>query len=436
MKKKLVVGILKEAQHKKEKRSPLTPPDVGWLVKKGIKVEVESSKIRVFKDAQYKKVKAKVVDKFHEADLLVGVKKPDPANIYPKKIYMVFSHTIKGQPAGMPLLKKFLKERSTLIDYEKITDSGGKRLVHFGRHAGICGIIDSLWSLGKKLEWKGIENPFSAIGPAYTYSSLDKITKVMRHTYDRINRRGLDKRISPFIIGIVGRGRVSQGVQEMLRLLEPIEIRPKDMARLVCGQRYKDNRVYKVVFRPREQLRTKDGTRFDFKEYLKDPRNSTSNMDIYLPLMNLLIHTSYWDSRYPRIVTKRMIGKLRSQKNFRLEFIGDISCDINGSIELTHKTTTQDNPVFTYKPTAQKFIDGYKEDGITVLAIDNLPTELPEDSSHHFSSLLKGHIYRIASQGAENIPHDILLPPEIRPAVITKSGRLTSRFSYLERYLV
>ena len=175
MRKNLVVGILSETHDKLERRTPLTPTDTRWLIKKGVKVEVESSKIRIFKNEQYKKAGAKVLDRCKEANLLLGVKQPEASNIHKDKIYMVFSHTIKGQPENIPLLKQFKKRRVTLIDYEKITDLHGRRLVYFGRFAGICGLIDSLHYLGKKLEYKGIKNPFEAIKPAYQYGSLSQV---------------------------------------------------------------------------------------------------------------------------------------------------------------------------------------------------------------------------------------------------------------------
>ena len=436
MKKNLVVGISRETHSKSEKRAPLTPADVGWLIKKGIKVEVKSCQVRIFKDELYKKAKATVVKRFKEATLILGIKPPKVAHIYKDKTYMVFSHTIKGQSASMPLLKEFTKRRVTLIDYEKITGLGGKRLIHFGRFAGICGLIDSLYYLGKKLERKGIKNPFIDLEPAYEYGSLDEIIQVMHHIRDNIKRQGFDKRISPFNIGIIGHGRVSQGAQEILQILNPIEVQPKDMLKFVRRRKYTPHRIYKTVFRLQEPLRAKDGGRFYFKEYLESPGRFESNMDIYLPFFNMLIHANYWDSRYPRVVTKEMINKLWGKKNFCLEFIGDISCDVNGSIELTHKTTTQDNPVFTYDPQRKRFIDGYKEKGITILAVDNLPTELPKDSSEDFSKQIRDYIYQIASQGTKDISNHTTMPEEIRQAVITQSGRLTSKFNYLERYLV
>ncbi len=437
MRKNLVVGILKERGRKGEKRAPLTPLHVRRLVKKGIEVEVESSKTRVFSDGEYKKAGAVVLDKFKKAALLLGIKEPELNTIYKDKIYMVFSHTIKGQPENMPLLKEFIEKGVTLIDYEKITDSDDRRLVYFGKFAGICGLIDSLYYLGRKLEWQGIRNPFQSLRPAYHYGSLKEIIKLMPRISKKIKRRGFDRKISPFIIGITGHGNVTRGVEEILALFNPVEICPGEIENLFTRPaKTIDKNIYKVVFPRGKRFHYKDGRRFSFEEYIRHPEKFESNMDIYLPYLNLLIHASYWDSRYPRLVTKRMVNKLFRQKNFRLKFIGDISCDLNGGIELTYKATTPENPVFTYSPGKKKFVDGYKEDGITILSIDNLPAELPGDSSREFGGLIGDYVYQIAARGVKDITKDAVLPGEIRQAVITQGGRLTSGFSYLKKELV
>ncbi|MGD9015419.1 MAG: hypothetical protein PVI33_05300 [Candidatus Omnitrophota bacterium] len=435
MRKNLVLGILRETFSSSEHRAPLTPGDVKWLIKKGVKVEVKSSKERVFNDLQYKKAGAKVLDRFKQASFLLGIKPPQVCDVDKDKVYMCFSHTIKGQPKNIPLLKEFIKKKVTLIDYEKITDLHSRRLVHFGRFAGICGLIDSLHYLGEKLKYQGIKNPFGIIRPAYEYNSLRQAVQAMKQVNSKIAQQGFDKKISPFIIGITGHGNASQGVQEILRPLNPIEIHPKDMLRFVRHQKYIRHRLYKIVFLREEKLRSKKVSGFYFEEYLQHPERFESNMDIYLPYLNMFVHTSYWDSRYPRIVTKEMIHRLWGKKNFRLQFIADISCDINGSIELTYKTTNQNNPLFTYDPKRQSFSDGYKLDGITILASDNLPSELPRDSSQHFSSLVRDYVYQIAAHGVRDITNHTAIPKEIRQAVITQSGRLTPRFNYLKKYL-
>jgi len=433
MRKYLIVGILRETKAG-EYRAPLEPSDVKWLIKRGIAVEVESSSERIFSDKEYKKSGARIVDEFHKANLLLGIKEPTVNDLYENKIYMVFSHTAKGQFKNMPLLKACIKKRITLIDYEKMVDLHGKRLVYFGRFAGICGIVDSLHYLGKKLEWEGIRNPFLSIQPAYKFRSLQAIKRTMAKVDRQIQLWGFGAKLSPFIIGITGHGNVSKGVQEILDLLNPVEIHPKDMLVFFRHQKRMWHRIYKIVFFREEKFRSKDRKGFYFEEYLNNPKSFESNLDKYLPYLNVLIHGSYWDKRYPRLVTKEMIHRLTRKNHFRLNFIGDISCDINGSIELTYKTTNHTNPAFTYDFKNKKFVDGYDTKGITVLAIDNLPTELPKDASIEFSHAIREYVYAVAAHGAVDVADHIALPREIRNAVIIQNGKLTNRFGYLKEY--
>ncbi len=434
MRKDLCVGILKETKGH-ERRAPLTPQDVKWLVKKGVKVEVEASPIRIFKDKEYKRSGARIVNRFRDASLLLGIKEPEIKNLYGDAIYMVFSHTFKGQFQNMPLLKAFLEKKNTLVDYEKIVDLHGKRLVYFGKFAGICGAIDSLHFLGKKLQWQGIKNPFTSIKPSYKYSSLKAVKQDLAKVDEGIRKRGFEKTLSPFIIGITGRGNVSRGVQEVLDLLNPVEVHPRDMLGFIRHQKKARNKIYKIVFFREEKLRSKEGKGFYFEEYLNKPEKFESNLDRYLQYLNLFIHTSYWDSKYPRMVTKDMIRKLSRRKPFRLEFIGDISCDINGSVEITYKTTSQDNPVFTYDSRKSTFIDGYKWPGITVMAVDNLPSELPRDASGEFSQLARDYVYQIAAHGIKDVTKHTAIPAEIRRAVIAEEGKLTKDYRYLKEFL-
>ena len=434
MRKNLTIGILKETKQG-ERRTPLTPLDVGWLIKRGISVEVESSLIRVFKDKEYEKKGAKVLSKFKKAILLLGIKEPQVGDLYKDKIYMVFSHTIKGQPENMPLLNACLKKKITLIDYEKIIDLYGKRLVYFGRFAGICGAINSLCYLGRKLEWQGRNNPFSSLKQACKYSSLKSVKQAVKEIGYQIKTQGFKEELAPFIIGITGHGNVSRGAQEIFNLLNPIEIHPKNILKFVQHQRKICNKLYKIVFFREEKFRIKSGEGFYFEEYLQNPARFESNLDVYLPYINMLIHTSYWDRRYPRLITKKMIHKLTGKEPFRLDFMGDISCDINGSIELTRKATTTDNPTFTYDFNRRKYVDGYKSEGITILAQDNLPSELPGDASGEFSNLIRDYVYQLAAHGIKDVTNHIALPKEIRNAVITQNGKLQNKFTYLKKYI-
>lgn len=434
MRKNLCVGILRETRED-EHRAPFTPSEVTCLVKRGIKVEVESSPRRSFKDDEYKTSGAKVINRFRKATLLLGIKSPRVEDLYRNKIYMVFSHTIKGQSQNTPLLKACRQKNTTLIDYEKIVDLHGKRLVYFGRFAGICGMVDGLHYLGKKLEYQGIKNPFSLVQPAHKYGSLKNLKFAMSKLDNKIRNTGFSKKLSPFIIGITGHGRASAGAQEILELLNPVEIHPRDMKSFTRRQKVMHNKIYKIVFLREEKFRSKDGKGFYFEEYLRNPKKFESNLDIYLPYLDILIHASYWDRRYPRVVTKKMVDELTKKKPFRLKLISDISCDVAGSVELTYKATTIKSPAFTYNPKNGRFTDGYEAQGITILAVDNLPAELPKEASREFSNLIRDYVYQIAAHGARDLTNHVAIPAEIRKAIIVEGGKLTKDFRYLTKWV-
>lgn len=433
MRKNLTVGILREPQSR-EARTPLTPTDVAWLKKRKIDVEVESNPYRIFSDREYKRAGAKIVNSAGNAAFLLGVKGPDPNTLQKNKVYMVFSHTIKGEAKNMHLLKTCMNKGITLVDYEKITDSYGRRLVYFGRFAGICGLVDSLHYLGKKYDWMGIKTPFASLKPTNRHQSFKELKHELTRLSERIYKKKISKAVTPFIIGITGHGNVSKGANEVLDALNPIEVHPRDIKSFVRHQKYIRNRIYKIVLHREEKFRAKDGDGFYFEEYLNHPERFESNIDRYLPYFNLLMHTSYWDKRYPRLITAKMVRRLY-KKNFRLEFIGDVSCDVKGSVELTHKTTTSENPTFTYNPKTDKFADGYKSRGITILAKDSLPAELPRDASVDFSGLVREYVYQIAAHGIKDITNHIALPKEIRQAVIVQNKRLVKPYTYLKRFV-
>jgi len=432
--KSFVVGLLRENAERGEKRAPLTPSDVRWLFERGIETEIESNSLRIFKDSEYRKVGAQIVKHVKNATLLVGVKAMEPPNIVGGKVYMIFSHTVKGQKNNIALLKEFMRKSVTLIDYEKIRGARGKRLVYFGKHAGICGMTDSLYYYGRKLKSKGITTPFLKLKQSWKYENLEDMRKNIEKVRETISDQGFPGRVKPFIVGIIGRGNVSSGVQEVLGLMGAEEVHPRDMDRFVKSRKLDSKKIYMIVFYREEKMRAKTGKKFYFEEYLDHPELFQSNMDNYLPKLNMLVNTAYWDEHFPRMVTKQMLKNSYSKKNFRLEFIADISCDVGGSIEITYKTTTQRSPVYTYNPSSDTYTKGYKGSGITILAIDNLPTELPKDSSESFSKLIREYVYQLATHGALDVTEHVAIPKEIRQAVVTQGGEFTDTYRYLERY--
>ena len=431
----LVIGILPEGKNVWERRSPLTPEDVRWLIEHHIPVEVISSPRRVFSDVAYKKAGASVLSRFKKAKLIIGIKEPNVKELKKERVYMVFSHTTKGQKHNRPLLKALLKKRITLLDYEHIADHYNQRLVYFGRFAGICGIIDGLHIYGRRLQSQGIRNPFIKLQHSLVYETFDRAKIDLARLAKDIRSQGFPKKITPFIIGILGHGNVAQGALEVLQHLKPVEIHPRDMASFVRQRTGDRKMIYTMIFEREEKFRAKDGEAFYFEKYLKYPNRFTSNMDHFLPDLSMLVNGSYWDKRYPRLVSEKMLSRLYNKKNFRLDLICDLSCDVKGSIEITKKTTSPDKPAFVYDPKTGRITEGFEGQGICVLAVDNIPCEFPIDSSIEFSNQIRDYVYQIASHGRKDLTHHHAIPREIRDAVITQGGKLTPKFKYLEKYV-
>jgi len=158
-------------------------------------------------------------------------------------------------------------------------------------------------------------------------------------------------------------------------------------------------------------------------------------MDAYLPHFNLLINSAYWDKRYPRLVTERLVKRFFKSRKLRLELIGDLTCDVGGTIEITKKTTTPGQPTFVYDPSSGKITDGFEGKGVAVLAVDNLPCEFPRDASLEFSGQIRDYVYQLASHAASDVTNHAALPRELRGAVVTEKGRLTPNFQYLGKYI-
>jgi len=435
MRKSLVVGILPESKNEWERRAPLSPKDVAWLINENISVEVASSPLRIYKDSQYAHSGAKIVTSFKKANLLLGIKEPPVDTLISDNVYMVFSHTTKGQEYNQNLLAEFLKKKITLIDYEHITGSLGQRLVYFGRYAGICGMIDTLHVFGKKAELQGKPNPFSALKSAIYYATFSSAKKALKQVANKIHKDGLKKNITPFVIGILGHGNVSRGAQEVLEYLEAVDIHPKDIDILSRSRTSHKNTIYKLVFQREEKLRSKKGKGFYFEEYLRHPERFESNLDKSLPSLNILINSSYWDNRYPRLVSEAMLRRLYgTNPDFRLSVIGDLSCDIKGTIEITKRATSSSEPAFVYDPVTKKTSNDLSQNGIAVMAIDNLPCEFPRESSMEFAEQVREYVYQIAAHGVTDVTNHHALSSVIRNAVVTQNGKLTSRFKYLRNH--
>ena len=430
------IGIRHEDKYLMERRVPVIPRHVQKLTSgEGLEFLIEESPKRIFTHAEYRDAGAKIVTDLSPAPVIFGVKEM-PLDFFEEgKTYMFFSHVIKGQPYNMPMLKRMMEKKVNLIDYEKVVDETGRRLIFFGRFAGLAGMINSLWSLGQRLKEFGHNTPFERIRQSHQYNSLEEAKQVIAGVGREVAMNGLPAELTPLTIGFTGYGNVSNGAQEIAGLLPIREISPAELLTLKGQNNLPRNVLYKVVFREEDLSKHKDGEEFELQDYYANPQDYTNDFEQYIPHLSVLMNCMYWDDRYPRIVTKDYLETLFAGGTPRLTVIGDITCDPDGSIECTHKGTEIEDPVFVYDPSTREPTMGFKGNGVLVMAVDILPSELPREASKAFSDALFSYIKPIAEADYTKDFENLDLPNPVKKAMILHKGQLTPDYTYIEQYL-
>ncbi len=429
------IGIRREDK-RFERRTPIVPEDVPKILAEGVGVVVQPSGRRVFTDEQYTAAGARLDEDLSDCEIVFGIKEFPVSFFREGGRYAFFSHTIKGQEHNMPMLRALLEKGCTLVDYEKVTDESGRRLILFGRHAGLAGMAETLWALGRRLESEGFRTPLSKIRRASEYRDIEHLKEALKEVGAEIERDGLPPKVAPLVVGIAGYGNVSRGAQEVLDALPTEEIDPARLESLPESEML-NNRIYKVVFMEKHTVRPKDATaEFDLQDFFAHPERYESVFEKFLPHLSVLVNAVYWEPGCPRLISKAAAKRLfRAEKAPKLRVIGDISCDIEGAVELTLTSTTPGSPVFTYDPEGEGIVDGYEGRGVVVMAVDILPAELPADSSRHFSKMLLPYAARMAKTDWDEEFDALALPREIKNAVIVHKGALTPQYEYLGEFV-
>jgi alanine dehydrogenase len=428
-----VIGIRREDKSRWERRAPLIPAGVSELqARYGLSFLVQPSDIRVFKDQEYRDAGATISEDLSRADVILAVKEVPAALIQAKKVYVYFAHVTKGQPYNMGMLRRLMELGCSLVDYEKITDDRRRRLIFFGRHAGYAGMIDTLRCIGQRLLLTGVHTPLAEVRPAHEYADLAAAK-------DHIGELGRDLARSNgaphLIFGFSGYGNVSSGAQEVFECLQPRAISVADLP-ATASTSYGTVPV-KVVFREEDMVEPDDpDRRFDLAEYYEHPEKYRGCFEKHLPYLDVLVNAIYWEPRYPRLVTREWArSNYLLDRSPRLKVIGDISCDVEGSIELTLRTTQPDNPWYVYLPREDAARDGLEGDGPAIMAVDNLPCEIPRESSEYFCAVLKDMVYPLASADWRSSFEALDLPACLKRAVIVHNGELTPRYRYLYEHV-
>ena len=403
------IAIIRESRSD-DRRTPLVPAHIKELLSTflDLSIFVQPSKHRCFSDQEYEEKGAIITEDLSACNLVLGVKEIEPDLLIPSKSYMFFSHTSKIQPdnsaaaQGTPgmdkkeLLKEILKKKITLIDYENIRDDLSRRYLGFGRFAGIVGCYNSL---NLYLETLG-QKPMPR---AHELNSYEKLK-------DSIGKR--DFRNARIII--TGDGRVARGSLEFLEFANIQKVLPDE---------YLQNNNSSAIFcnlPTSAYVSNKNGSIFDLQNFINSPEMYISVLNKYMPSTNMLISSHYWDPKSPRLFEKKDI-----EKNNNLKVIGDITCDVNGSIPTTSRSSTIIDPYYYVDRITMQEINQHDQ-ALAVMAVDNLPSELPKDSSKEFGDgILK-----------EVLPY-ILEKDDgrIKRATITENGYFLPSYKYLTNYI-
>ena len=399
----LKIGILRETRNPPDRRVPLTPPQIIALEENYPQVEfyVQPSDSRCYSDEEYDYLGIPLREDLSDCDILLGVKEVDKRTFIPGKIYLFFAHVAKKQPQNMEMFRELVANRVTLIDYEYLTTENGQRLVAFGRHAGIVGAYNAIRA-------RGINTNRFKLKPAYQCHDLDEVWAGLR----------LIQLLPGLRILVTGEGRVATGALETLSVLNLVQVKPEDFL----------SRQYDVPVMcqigPRHYVTREEGKPFIFTDFVNNPQDYSSCFLPFAKVTDILITGHFWDPRSPVFFTCEDMRK----PDFRISIIADVTCDIKGSIPSTLRASTIADPFYGFNPFLEKEEPAFSRPGnVTVMAVDNLPGELPRDASQDFGKQLMNFVLHdlFTDQGSQMITR----------ATITESGKLTTRYKYLEDYI-
>jgi alanine dehydrogenase len=394
-------GIIKERKNPPDRRVVFSPDALLRLKQQHPEVEVvvESSDIRIFSDEQYRAAGITVADDISDADVFFGVKEVPVDALIPNKKYFFFSHTIKKQPHNRKLLQAILNKNIDLYDHETIVDEEHKRLIGFGRYAGIVGAYNGIRAFGIKFE-------LFTLPKAETLSGKDVLDAKLKRLV-----------LPPVKIVVTGRGKVGNGVKEVLDGMKIKEVTVENF----LTKRYSEPVYVQIdVLDYNKRIDGSEGSKQDFYD---NPTLYTSNFGRFSEVADIYMAGHFAATDAPVILSREM---LNSRHN-NIKVVADISCDVDGPIACTVKASTIAEPIYGYLPSEDREVDVFHPAAIVVMAVDNLPCELPKDASEGFGEMFMEHVIPAFFDGDK----DMIL----HRSKITTEGSLTPAFSYLQEYV-
>lgn len=394
-------AIIKERKVPIDRRVVFTPEELVRLKTEhpDAEIKVESSDIRVFSDEQYSNLGIEVVENVSDCDVFFGVKEVPVESLIPNKKYFFFSHTIKKQSYNRKLLQAVLDKNIELYDHETIVDANNRRLIGFGRYAGIVGAYNGIRAFGIKYEL------FNLPKAETLNSKEDLIVKLKRQT------------LPPIKIVLTGHGKVGNGAKEILLGMKIKEVSAENYLTKIYSQ---------PVFTQIDVLNYNkriDGKIIDNDDFYKNPKEYVSDFERFTKVSDIFMAGHFHANESPDILTNQML----LAPDCKIKIVADISCDVNGPIACTIKASTIADPLFGYLPSENKEVNYMHPGAIVVMSVDNLPCELPKDASEGFGKMFMLHVV----PAFFNNDKDAILAR----AKMTENGKLTKGFEYLQDYV-
>lgn len=397
---KIKIGVLREEKNPPDKRVPLTPLICSDLVvkNKDLEIVVQPSKIRCYSDEEYTAFGVPLQEDLSDCDVLMGVKEVPVEKLISGKKYFFFSHTIKKQSHNQKLMRALIEKKIQMIDYETLTDKNHNRIIGFGRYAGVVGAYNGILGYGLKYD-------LFRIKPAHLCRDRAEMEEELKRV-----------KLPNIKIALTGGGRVANGAIETLSALRIRKVTPEEFLMMSFREP-----VY-CQLNPRDYVERPNDHNFDLNDFFKHPEHFTSKFPAFTKVTDLYISAHYWDPRSPKMFTKEDI----SAPDFHISVIADITCDMDGSVPSTTRASTISQPFYGYNMKNHKEDLPFNKDTICVMAVDNLPCELPRDASDDFGKDLTERV----------LPHIFGEDPDgvIERASICKNGKLTPHFEYLSDY--
>ncbi len=395
------IGIIREGKQPPDKRTPLVPHQCYELMNNypNLSIVVQPSPHRCFNEDEYERYGCEIKEDLSGCDVLMGIKEVPIQELIPDKTYFFFSHTIKKQAHNRKLLREILAKKITLIDYETLVWENGSRILGFGRFAGIVGTHNGFLTYGKKFELFNLKAAHDSRNFLELKSQYKNIT------------------LPPIKICLAGDGRVAHGALEMLHYLNIKEVTKRE---------FLNSKFEEPVFvhlRVDDLYRRKDGMAWDKADFYHNPELYDCDFKPYYSVSDMMINAIFWKLGIPVFFTKEEM----KNPNFAIDVIADITCDIDGSIPCTVKSTTIEEPVFGWHSLSEKVVAPFQKHTVDVMAVGNLPCELPLDASTEFGTFL---IHHVLPELIDNEDGFI-----IKRATISKNGALTETYNYLKDYV-